>query len=279
MQNNMYARREFSAETLLSSLPEIRRMRGWRLYAADGRRILSLWSDYGRNLLGYTPRGLAERAKSALDRGLIAPAPGSWNDRIVRMTRNLYSEYSFIRLRSSPSRPQRIESARFLFQEYLQENQSAGISISGEYAEQNELKERPEPVQIIVPIPHALSPGIFAYTSKPSDTDEHELIDGMRGACAIFGLSLMASELDSSALTARFKKSWERFDRCNIELFSRRGPWLLPRYGAEAHRELFTFCIARGVLISPDYSVPSSVPGDFDEGELRCLQEAAAVFL
>jgi len=265
-QNDSNFTARHSGDLLLSSLPDIRRARGWRLYAADGGKILSLWSDFGRNLLGYTPRGLAGHAKSALDRGLSAPSSGSWNDRVARMTRKLYPEYPWVRLKSSVEHEPSVERSRFLFDNFLRDEGSPEA-------------KHDEPVQIILPIPEALSPGILAFSAEPPDGVGHGLIDGMRGACAIFALSMMRSEKTSKTLSARFEESWQRFDRCGIELFSRSGPWLTPNYPRTAHRELFAFCAARGVLISPEYDFPSSVPGDFDEGELRCLQEAASIFL
>lgn len=253
-----------SADSLLSMLPDIRRIRGWRLYAANGVRILSLWSDYGRNLLGYVPRGLTERAKSAVDRGLIAPSSGTWNRRIARMVRKIYPEYTFIRLMSASMHAPRIENSRFLFDSFIPGKKSAAP---------------PAQAQIVLPIPAALSLGILAFTAEPQKDAIDELIDGLHGYCAVSALSLMASELKSAALSARFDSVWKRFDSAGFELFSRSGPWLLPRYPREAHRELFEFCAKRGVLISPEYDFPSSVPGDFDEGELACLQDAASVFL
>ncbi len=264
--------KNYSADSLLATISDIRRARGWRLYTADGGRILSLWSDYGRNLLGYTPRGLAERAKSAFDRGLSAPLPGPWNDRIARMTRRLYPEYPFVRLQGSVKRSNGVERARFLFDRYLQDRES-------EQAAEFTRAPQADPIHIILPIPAALSPGILAFTTEPLDGIENELVDGMRGACAIFALSLLALERTSGRLSARFEESWRRFDRCGIELFSRSGPWLTPKYPRAAHRDIFAFCATRGVVISPEYDFPSSVPGDFDDGELRCLQTAASIFL
>ncbi len=304
---NLHASKGFSSDSLLSSLPDIRRARGWRLYTADGDRLLSLWSDFGRTLLGYTPRGLTRHVKSALDRGLSTPFPGSWNDRIARMTRDLYPEYACIRLRGSVEHMFRFERTRFLFDHYLRDRhieQAPGgetpAAAGGKMTSSPPAHAAPpqaasvlpksapsvpvpapwsEPVRIILPIPEALSTGILAYSAKPLDGIEDELIDGIRGACAIFALSLVRSEQASGTLSARFEESWRRFDHCGIELFARSGPWLTPKYPRDAHRELFAYCAARGVLISPEYDFPSSVPGDFNEGELHCLHKAASIFL
>ena len=254
-----------SPDSLLSTLPDVRRARGWRLYAADGTRIISLWSDYGRNLLGYTPRGLAGHAKSAIDRGLVAPVAGSWNGRIVRMVRRIFPEYGTVRLLRDAETSPGLEHARFLFDSYLPQSMS---------------QDRDAPMRIVLPIPAALSPGILAAaTAAPLRSFEDEPVEGLRGASAIFALSLMASEKTSGALSARFENAWQRFDGCGFKLFRRAGPWLMPNYPREAQRELFAFCASRGALISPEYDFPSSVPGDFDEGELSCLHEAASAFL
>ena len=53
-----------------------RRARGPRLYLADGRRILDLWLDGGRAVLGHKVEGVFLAFKNTAERGLLAPWPG-----------------------------------------------------------------------------------------------------------------------------------------------------------------------------------------------------------
>ena len=262
--------------SLLSYLPEISRMRGWRMYARNGSRILSLWSDYGRMLLGYSPRGFASIAKSSMDRGLFSATPGKWTSRIDKMLHRLLPEYQNIKILGSQEKALTIlqglkglassapslASCRFLFDSYLRRD--------------NKL---PDTICLVLPIPSALSIGIIASKLSTSLLMEQELIEGIKGMTSIYALSKMQSEEEKAIISRKLEPLWECFDLYKGTLFSRSGPWLFPNYPREKHEEIFIYCLKNGLLISPDYDFPSSVPGDFDKGELGPLRSVAESFL
>lgn len=257
-------------ELLLSQLPMIRRMRGWRLYAANGKKLLSLWSDYGRNIFGYKPRGLATIAKSAIDRGLIAPSPGEWNGRIARMILKHMPMRPFVRLFNSPEEAVRIATGGLSKPE-----PGSCVFAFDAYMKKPGMTSEPESVSIILPVPASFSIGILASKSPHSEGEKgSELIDGLRGLTAIHALSQMFEQekIDAS-------EQWMRIDQFAGSLFERSGPWLYPKYPREMHKTIFMRCVERGILISPDYDFPSSVPGDFDSGELRPMLEVADMVL
>jgi len=107
---------------------------------------------------------------------------------------------------------------------------------------------------------------------------EQELIEGIKGMTSIYALSKMQSE-EEGVISGGLEPVWESFDRYGGVLFSRSGPWLFPNYPRENHEEVFLYCLEHGLLISPDYNFPSSVPGEFDKGELGPLRSAAESFL
>jgi hypothetical protein len=264
-----------NTDSLLSHLPEINRMRGWRMYARNGSRILSLWSDYGRTLLGYSPRGLVSIAKSSMDRGLFSAVPGIWNSRIEKMLHRLLPEYRNIKILGSQEKAikllQNLEglasstpsigTCKFLFDKYLKRDDELSDIIS-----------------IVLPIPDFLSIGILASKMSSSPVIEQELIEGIKGMTSIYALSKMQSE-EEDVISGGLEPVWESFDRYGGVLFSRSGPWLFPNYPRENHEEVFLYCLEHGLLISPDYNFPSSVPGEFDKGELGPLRSAAESFL
>jgi len=61
--------------SIFSLVPPIRRARGYRLYTADGRRLVDLWQDGGKALLGHTVPQLLNLLKDTASRGLFAPLP------------------------------------------------------------------------------------------------------------------------------------------------------------------------------------------------------------
>lgn len=255
-------------ELLLLQLPVIRRMRGWRLYAANGKKFLSLWSDYGRNIFGYKPRGLARIAKSAIDRGLIAPSPGEWNGRIARLIQKHLPSRPFVKLLNSPEKALWIATKGF-----SKPKPDSCIFAFDAYMKKPRIHSEPETVSIILPVPASFSIGILASKSPYPEKDS-ELIDGLRGMTAIHALSLMFEQQKIDA-----SEQWKRIDQFTGSLFERSGPWLYPKYQPEMHTTIYRLCLERGILISPDYDFPSSVPGDFDNGELKPMLEVADMVL
>ena len=84
----------------------------------------------------------------------------------------------------------------------------------------------------------------------------------------------MASLRREEAEGARARRAgWEAFDRAAGGLFRREGPYLKPE-APEGYAELFRRFLAGGVLLSPDPSRPSVIPGDFPSGALSFLKEA-----
>jgi hypothetical protein len=65
-------------------VPAIRRARGFRLYTADGRRIVDLWQYGGRAVLGHTPPAVLREMKNTAERGLFAPFPGPREARFLK---------------------------------------------------------------------------------------------------------------------------------------------------------------------------------------------------
>lgn len=79
-------------------LPPIRRARGWRLYARDGRRFLDLWQDGGRSVLGAKPARLATEIKALVDRGLDRGLPSTELERLGREIRRRWPGYAAYRV-------------------------------------------------------------------------------------------------------------------------------------------------------------------------------------
>jgi hypothetical protein len=79
-----------SGGDLLRFLPRVRRARGFRLYTEDGRRLTDLWQYDGRAVLGHTPSRVLGELKNAASRGLFAPFPGCYEDRLVKALSRIF---------------------------------------------------------------------------------------------------------------------------------------------------------------------------------------------
>ncbi|MDR0550967.1 MAG: hypothetical protein LBG72_02990 [Spirochaetaceae bacterium] len=72
----------------------IRRARGWRLYTGDGRRLIDLWQDGGRALLGHTQNAVLRELKNHSERGLFAPFPSYAGAHFYKALRALFPNAS-----------------------------------------------------------------------------------------------------------------------------------------------------------------------------------------
>jgi hypothetical protein len=80
---------------LFEQLPHITRARGFRLYAANGKRYVDLWQSGGAAILGHTPSGVLRELKNTAERGLFAPLPNHLEARFLKALTKLLHGYSF----------------------------------------------------------------------------------------------------------------------------------------------------------------------------------------
>ncbi|MDR0320844.1 MAG: hypothetical protein LBI28_05020 [Treponema sp.] len=91
-------RGEFS---LLREMPDVLRARGFRLYLANGKRLVDLWLNGGAAILGHTPPNLLRELKNAASRGIYAPFPHFTEGRYIKALSKLLPGFTF-RLYAAP---------------------------------------------------------------------------------------------------------------------------------------------------------------------------------
>jgi hypothetical protein len=82
-------------------MPNVLRARGFRLYLANGKRIIDLWLNGGAAVLGHTPPNMLRELKNTASRGLYAPFPHFTEGRLYKALLKLFPENSF-RLYAAP---------------------------------------------------------------------------------------------------------------------------------------------------------------------------------
>jgi hypothetical protein len=83
----------YTAERL-RMLPPIRRARAYRLYTS-ALRLVDLWLDGGRALIGHTPSGITREIKNTAERGLFAGYPGYMERRALKALGRLFPGKQF----------------------------------------------------------------------------------------------------------------------------------------------------------------------------------------
>lgn len=249
---------------LLSLLPPIRRTRGWRLYGENGTRFLDMYCDGGRTIMGKKAGTQGKLAKACIDMGVVSGLPTIWTERLLKALRLRHPEFTAFRFYSDESKAAMSLSALHM------ENAIPRSMAFGEY--RSDLTIFSSCVDAIglciLPLAPVWAFGIIAaskedFLTKLSPGDP---IPPIKLALATKALG----DLQAFACTYA-EEFWLRIDPYIEGIFIRKGPWLYPAYKESSHETVFNACLSRKILISPDYSRPSCIPGEYDEGEISPL--------
>ena len=246
-------------DDLLRLLPPIRRMRGNRLYAADGRRFLDLWLDDGRGILGDGDRHTRTYAANAADKGLTRPYPGLYDARFVKAVREAWPGFSTVKVFASEERAKAAAGP-------------APLAIARPFTFL--------PADCDLAMPRLPCPRPYApWCLIARDNTEAAAALGVETGDLVPPQSLYAAarglaSLESAVRDGYGEELWSRFDKRLGTWFRRSGPYLTPRIPPERHEEFFKAALEGGALVSPRLDTPSIVPPDFDDGELAKLARA-----
>jgi len=266
---------------LLRLLPPIRRARGNRLYAADGRRFLDLWLDDGRGILGERDRATRTQAANAADKGLTRPYPGLYDARFAKAVTAAWPGFGTVRTFSCEraaldaaarvlgSAPRIVDTAAT---SPFDPGAGPTLALARPFA------AIPDGVDVAMPrlpcprpyAPYCLmaregTPAAAALASEPG-----ELVPAQSTFAAARGLA----SLETAVRDGYGEELWARFDKRLGAFFARTGPYLFARVDADSYDAFFKAALEGGALVSPRFEAPSVVPPDFDDGELVKLLRA-----
>ncbi len=246
-------------DDLLRLLPPIRRTRGNRLYAADGRRFLDLWLDDGRGILGERDRNTRTFAANAADKGLTRPYPGLYEARFLKAVRETWPGFSTVRVFSSEERAKAAAG-------------TTPLAIARPFAL---LPPACELAMPRLPCPRPFAPWcLIARDGSQAMAALARQTGDLVPAQALYAAARGLASLKSAVRDGYGEELWTRFDKRLGAWFERSGPYLSPRIPHTRHEEFFRAALGGGALVSPRPDAPSTVPPDFDDGELAKLAKA-----
>lgn len=273
-------------DELLRLLPPIRRTRGNRLYAADGRRFLDLWMDGGRGVMGEAERPARGYASNAVDKGLVHPYPGLYDARLAKALLRAWPGFGAVRLYADEAgalaaagrilgdagarpvdpagrgaaigEPEGLDRAGFMLaRPFVAARAYAACSLA----------------MVRFPLAAALAPAALMAADEAAFGPElGDIVPGMRCYAAARALDSLARASERGYGEAR----WRLFDRRMGRFFDRSGPYLLARCDEGSYRRFFEAALSGGALAAPRWAEPAAVPADFDDGELKRLAAALA---
>lgn len=238
-------------DSLYNKIPQIRRAREYHLYDFKGRRYLDCCLDSGRALLGHKPGRAVLMMKNSLEKGLTAPYPGVYSHRLLKQLQILYPWISCCAV------------------VYSSGSAVADIPLFRPF--EAEVPPRDVPFELLLPLPgsgmlRVLCAAEGCVKALPNSDPVPQYL--------LSGLCRAAAEL--AAFSENVKPGvWAAF---NSPLWTRTGPWLYAKTDAAGYAGLFAAFLARGILLSPYYEIPSCVPYQFTEGEIKPIKEIEGEF-
>jgi hypothetical protein len=246
-------------DDLLRLLPPIRRTRGNRLYAADGRRFLDLWLDDGRGILGDRDRHTRTYAANAADKGLTRPYPGLYEARFFKAVRHTWPGFSTVKVFSSEERAKAWAGTN-------------PLAVARPFAMVPDACDLAMPR---LPCPRPYAPWcLIARDGTQAAAALAQHTGDLVPAQSLYAAARGLASLESAVRDGYGEELWARFDKRLGAWFERSGPYLTPKIPPEKHGEFFRAALEGGALVSPRLDAPSMVPPDFDDGELAKLAKA-----
>ncbi len=271
---------------LLTSLPPVRRARGYRLYTVDDRRILDLYQEAGRAALGHRPGKLVHDIKNVLERGVLSAFPSRELARARRHVRDLFP---------SPADADPILEVRFFLTDRLcPVPDRSVVDLAHPQLQAHDATGDASPVPLWRPwlpeermqkalalfsqsgvmIAHLPLPSLFAVqvriyctAGQPDRPIPEGALVGEPALKALSVTSVLLAKAPAPVVTP-------------LDGFDSLGPYLWmrdrERVSFPEYQRRFAEFLDRGILISPHPLVPSVFPAEISDGERRLLVKAAA---
>ncbi|MFW6368233.1 MAG: hypothetical protein ACOCZ9_00720 [Spirochaetota bacterium] len=280
-----------SDESLLSTVPPIRRARGYRLYTGDGRRYLDCWQDDGGAVLGHRAGSYRQAFLNKAARGLLLPIPGPEHGKLEKAVRALW--------RSWTSDLAHLDRRVHLFRNRERMKMALGDAF-GAVPRFDPLAEPEAPadfrlvvarpfmpvyagmndwIEPVLPLARAIAPAVLlgpvgtAVDSATTSRLEGDYVPaGMLAALSRSVYDLLRVQRAGVHPGAHFAG-----ELAETGVWTAHGPWLVPAIGGAEprYRRLFELHLAEGVLINPEPGGTSIVPAESSAGERAWMRTAA----
>jgi hypothetical protein len=266
-------------EELLRLLPRVLRARDFHLYTEGGKRLVDLWLQGGRAVLGHKPPGVLLELKNAAERGLFSPFPHPLERRLIKALAVLCPDRSF-RFYNDPSSmfhaiKRALPDEHALFQAAAIPDPAFPDS-NAEKAIASLWRPFVEPASktpILIPVlPWPLGPTVLAL-DKSMDTSfpQGELIPPVLLAPAARALYDLAARIRSPS-----RQRYYRVEKAIAGVWQLRGIYLTMRVDREKYAELFRSFLEAGFLLPPSASEPAILPAIMSKGEETQLAKLLA---
>jgi hypothetical protein len=284
-------------EELLRLLPRVLRARDFHLYTEGGKRLVDLWLQGGRAILGHKPPGVLLELKNAAERGLFTPLPHPLERRFAKALAVFFPDRLF-RFYNDPSsmyhaveKALSSEGAPFQCSAIPDPAFPAGktMALAPGWAAGRAAVSlwRPfvndEETPILIPVlPWPLGPAVLVLDkSMEASFPQGELIPPVLLAPAARALYDLAALIRVSGRQRYYRIEKALADARSGEgstngVWQRRGIYLTTRLDREKYAQLFRSFLEAGFLLPPSAGEPVILPASMSKGEETQLAKLLA---
>ena len=273
-------------EGLLRSLPRVLRARDFHLYTEGGKRLVDLWLNGGKAVLGHKPPRVLLELKNATERGLFTPLPHPLEKRFAKALAAFFPSRSFRFFNDSLSMYRSIEKALSGEGKPFEISAILDPAFPGNYDEKAVaalwrpfVEPAPETPILIPVLPWPLGPVVLALDkSLEASFPQGELIPPVLlapAARALYNLEAKIRNPDRQRLY-RIEKAISGAgagEDPKSGIWQRRGVYLTTRVDSEKYAQLFQNFLEAGFLLPPSASEPAILPSSMSKGEETQLTE------
>lgn len=251
---------DFLSSEITKRYGTITRARGYFLYTQKGVRLVDLYLEGGRAILGWKG-SVFTVFKNVLNRGLSGSFDTVYFARLKKAVQDLLDR----------------RCAVFVFND-----KSAAISVALSFSKSGTFFWRPwydasnNSIEIendctIIEPPFAWGQHIFilavsqeiyeAHLASGADVPSSDRIPAP--ICAAISRAIYDLIYE---IPRRGEKNWFVYDKIILPYWSRKGPYLFPKINESDYLQFVCHCLDCGIVISPAYNTPSIVPYGVDAG-------------
>jgi len=253
----------FPDRELLRLLPRVLRARDFHLYLEGGQRLLDLWLQGGRAVLGHKPSRVLVELKNAAERGLFTALPHPLEGRFLKALGELFPRRAFRLYQDFGSLCRALEEAGISCKTGESE-----ISLWRPFLEDEE-SDKNTPFLIPV-LPWPLGPSVLVL-DKGMDAGfpPGELIAPVLLAPAARSLYDLAAALKGKKANRGSRRFFKIEKAITKSAWRRRGIYLTaePGMDREKYEALFRLFLEGGFLIPPSPAEPLILPVSMSPGE------------
>ncbi len=256
---------DFLFSEISSRFGTVKRAKKCFLYTAKGVRLVDMFQENGRAILGWEGGSAFTMLKNVLSRGIAGSFETDFPYRTKKAVQELFA------------------SEREIFVYYSKEDAfKVALSISSMgtnfYRPWNSAEINWSEIDSIVfepPLPWAEP--IYFVAVKPDCVKK--AIE--RGSVFSFGKKLPAPLYAAVArsiynliaeLQVRSEKDWFLYDKILTKYWERKGPYLFSKVNKENYKAFVLHCLDCGLVVNPDFSSPSIIPFGADKGVFTKLK-------